>query len=115
MKGNKLDVNTGTPVETKFANSEHRTEQETFLWSTFFGGWGGVGDMPCSMWGFSSPTRDQTHTPLHWILGRGNFHWTAKEVPHMEHLNYVFAMRQEAFLSFKSMSTQQLEASVSNF
>ena len=87
---------------TKFANSEHRTEQETFLWSTFFGGWGGVGDMPCSTWDFSSPTRDQTHTPLHWMLCRGNFHWTAKEVPHMEHLNYVFAVRQEASFSASS-------------
>ena len=40
MKGNKLDVDTGTPVETKFTNSEHWTEQETFMWSIFLRGGG---------------------------------------------------------------------------
>ena len=61
MKGNKLDdVNTGTLVETKFTNSEHWTEQETFMRSIFFFGGGGAA---C---GILAPQPGLTPTPPAW-------------------------------------------------
>ena len=38
------------------------------------------------------------------MLCMGDFHWTAMEAPHTEHLNYVFALRQEASFSALSLS-----------